>query len=250
MAEPVAVVPAAVDTTVERENAYQDVKFSGIRRAIAKTMHQSLSNMAQLTHYHSFDATELQKYRAKLKALGGDYAGITLGDMLLHAVSRTVKKYPDLNANMVEENVIRRFAHVNLGVAVNTDRGLMVPTLFNADELSLFEISAQVKTLAAMCHTGSLSPDLLKGGSFTVSNLGACNVEMFTPVINPPQTGILGVCAITERVRKGADGAIEIYPAMGISLTYDHRAIDGVPASQFMTELSRNLESFTALLAI
>jgi len=229
---------------------YEDVKFSGIRRSIAKTMFQSLQGMAQLTHHHSFDASGIQSYRKTLKALEGDYAGITLGDMILFAVSRTLLKYPDLNANIVEENAARRFRHVNLGVAVNTDRGLMVPTVFRADEKSLLEISREVKELAAMCRGGSINPDLLQGGSFTVSNLGAANVEMFTPVINPPQTGILGVCNIVQRPRSGRDGTIELYPAMGISLTYDHRAIDGAPASQFMTDLSRSLESFTALLAL
>ena len=237
------IAPAA------QEAEYEDVKFSGIRRAISKSMHQSLSSMAQLTHHHSFDATELQKYRAKLKAMGGDYAGITLGDMVLFAVSRTLSFCPDLNANMLDDNSIRRFKNVNLGVAVSTDRGLMVPTVFSADKKTLSEISAEVKELAGMCRSGSISPDLLKGGSFTVSNLGAYNVEVFTPVVNPPQTGILGVCTIVQRPRKSADGGIELYPAMGLSLTYDHRAVDGAPASAFVTELSKNLESFTALLA-
>ena len=225
------------------------MKFSGIRRAISKSMHQSLSTMAQLTHNTSFDATAILNYRKTLKAAGGDYAGITLGDIILYAVSRTVKNYPALNANMLDDTSIRRFNHVNLGVAVDTPRGLMVPTIFNADQMSLLEISQAVKALAAECRDGAINPDKLSGGSFTVSNLGNMGVESFTPVINPPQTGILGVCGTIDRVRKGADGAIEIYPAMGLSLTYDHRAVDGTPAAKFQKELCSNLENFTMLLA-
>ena len=240
---------AAVAAAVCDGPEYEDVKFSGIRRAISKSMSTSLHTMAQLTHNTSFDATAILNYRKMLKAAGGEYAGITLGDIILYAVSRTVKNYPDLNANMLDDNSIRKFNHVNLGVAVDTPRGLMVPTIFHADEMSLLEISKAVKELAAECREGNINPDKLSGGSFTVSNLGNMGVESFTPVINPPQTGILGVCGTIDRVRKGADGSIQIYPAMGLSLTYDHRAVDGTPAAKFQQELGKNLENFTTLLA-
>ena len=115
--------------------------------------------------------------------------------------------------------------------------------------MSLLEISKAVKELAAECRSGAISPDKLSGGSFTVSNLGNMGVESFTPVINPPQTGILGVCGTIDRVRKAADGSIDIYPAMGLSLTYDHRAVDGTPAAKFQKELGQNLENFTVLLS-
>ena len=239
----VAAAPAAPETE------YEDVKFSGIRRAISKSMTQSLSTMAQLTHTTSFDATAILNYRKALKAAGGEYAGITIGDIILYAVSRTLLNHPDLNANMLDDNSIRKFHHVNLGVAVDTPRGLMVPTIVHADEMSLLEISKAVKELAAECRDGAISPDKLSGASFTVSNLGNLGVESFTPVINPPQTGILGVCGTIERVRKAADGSIAIYPAMGLSLTYDHRAVDGTPAAKFQQELCKNLEAFITLLA-
>ena len=231
------------------ENEYEDVKFSGIRRAISKSMTTSLHTMAQLTHNTSFDATAILNYRKALKAAGGDYAGITIGDIVLYAVSRTLLNHPDLNANMLDDNSIRHFKHVNLGVAVDTPRGLMVPTIMAADTLSLLEISKAVKELAAECREGNINPDKLSGGSFTVSNLGNLGVESFTPVINPPQTGILGVCGTVDRVRKGKDGGIELYPAMGLSLTYDHRAVDGTPAAKFQKELCSNLENFVTLLA-
>lgn len=241
------VTPVAAPTVAEEE--YTDVKFSGIRRAISKSMHTSLSTMAQLTHNASFDATAILNYRKQLKAVGGECAGITLGDMVLFAVSRTLKNHPDLNAHMLDDSSIRLFNHVNLGVAVDTPRGLMVPTIPHADEMSLLEISQATKELAAACREGNISPDKLTGGSFTVSNLGSLGIESFTPVINPPQTGILGVCTTIDRVRKTADGSIEIYPAMVLSLTYDHRAVDGAPASRFLKELGENLANFTALLA-
>jgi len=245
---PVAAAPVAAPAAAA-EAEYKDVKFSGIRRAISKSMTTSLHTMAQLTHNTSFDATNILAYRKQLKAAGGDYAGITLGDIILYAVSRTLLNYPDLNANMLDDNSIRLFNHVNLGVAVDTPRGLMVPTIRHADEMSLLEISKAVKELAAECRSGAISPDKLSGGSFTVSNLGNMGVESFTPVINPPQTGILGVCGTIDRVRKGKDGGIELYPAMGLSLTYDHRAVDGTPAAKFQKELGANLENFTVLLA-
>lgn len=228
---------------------YEDVKLTNIRKVIAKSMHQSLSEMAQLTHTVSFDATCIMNYRKQLKLAAEklDVPNITLNDIMLYAVSRVLPRHPDLNAHYLGDS-IRRFRHVNLGLAVDTPRGLMVPTLFNADEKSLREISSEAKALIAACQEGSINPDLLQGGSFTVSNLGSLGIEHFTPVINPPQTGILGVCGIAERVRTGKDGGISVYPAMGLSLTYDHRALDGAPASRFLAELKTALESFTALL--
>ncbi|MBQ3079811.1 MAG: 2-oxo acid dehydrogenase subunit E2 [Clostridia bacterium] len=240
--------PAAAPAKAAPAPEFEDVKFSGIRKVIAKSMMNSLQSMAQLTNHHSFDATSIQAFRKELKAAGGEVGGITLGDMVLYAVSRTLLNWKDLNANVIGDDTIRYFKHVNLGVAVDTPRGLMVPTIFNADEKSLLEISKEVKSLAEAARSGAISPDLLSGGSFTVSNLGATGVEMFTPVINPPQTAILGVCGITQRVRE-ANGQLSVYPAMGLSLTYDHRVVDGSPASKFVSELCKNLEKFTLLLA-
>ena len=251
MENPVAAAAQAQASVAQAapEAEYEDIKFSGIRRAISKSMSTSLSTMAQLTHTTSFDASCILAYRKTLKASEGESAGITLGDIVLFAVSRTLANHPDLNAHMLDDTSIRRFKHVNLGVAVDTPRGLMVPTIFNADTKSLLEISREVKELAAACREGNISPDKLSGGTFTVSNLGNLGVESFTPVINPPQTGILGVCTSVDRVRKGKNGEIELYPAMTLSLTYDHRAVDGTPAARFQKELSKNLENFTVMLA-
>ena len=240
--------PAAAASAAPVEVEYEDVPFTGIRKVIAKSMTASLQSMAQLTQHFSFNASAIQGYRKLVKGIE-EYSGITLGDIVLYAVSRTLLDHPDLNANMVDESTLRRFKHVNLGVAVDTPRGLMVPTIFNADQKSLLEISKEVKSLAEQARSGAISPDLLSGGTFTVTNLGSTGVEMFTPVINPPQTGILGVCGITQRVKTGKDGELAVYPAMGLSLSFDHRAVDGAPAARFMQALCKNLEQFTALLA-
>lgn len=249
MAEGAPAQAAAPAAAVAAGPEYEDVKFSGIRRAISKSMHNSLTSMAQLTHNFSFDASAILAYRKMLKESGGECAGITIGDLILYAVSRVLPGWPDLNAHMLDDVSIRKFNHVNLGVAVDTPRGLIVPTIMHADEKSLLEISNELKVLAAEARDGAISPDKLTGASFTVSNLGGFGVESFTPVINPPQTGILGVCTTVQRPRKGADGSIQLYPAMALSLTYDHRAIDGAPASRFVQELCKQLEHFTVLLA-
>ena len=243
-----APAPAAAEVPAA-ETEYEDIKFSGIRRAISKSMFNSLQSMAQLTHNFSFDAGPILAYRKMLKATEGDTAGITVGDIILYAVAHTLLECPDLNAHMLDGTSIRRFKHVNLGVAVDTPRGLMVPTIFHADEKSLLEISKELKGLAAECRTGAINPDKLTGATFTVSNLGSFGVESFSPVINPPQTGIIGVCTTQNRPRIGKDGQITLYPAMTLSLTYDHRAIDGAPASRYMQNLCKALENFTALLA-
>ena len=124
----------------------------------------------------------------------------------------------------------------------------MVPTLFGADSMSLNEISVKSKELAKACQAGTISPDLLTNGSFTVTNLGSMGIESFTPVINPPQTGILGVDTITTGVKE-AGGTLVPYKKMGLSLTFDHRAVDGAPAARFLQELTSVLENFSILLA-
>ena len=236
--------PAAAE-----ETAFEDVKFGPVRKATAKSMTKSLSTMAQLTQQYSFDASQIQAYRAMLKPMDAPMGKISLNDMVMFAVAKTIKSCPDLNANMVEDNVIRHFSHVNLGFACDTPRGLLVPTIFHADEMSLLELSMEAKRLAAAARDGSLSPDEMTGATFTVTNIGSFGCEAFTPVVNPPQIGILGVCNIQTKIKSAKDGVIETYPAMGLSLTFDHRVIDGAPAARYMSELCKSLENFMTLLA-
>ena len=234
------------------EAAFTDEPLTNMRKVIAKAMMQSLSSIAQLTHTLTFDCTQLQSLRKLYKEKGeaAGLSGVSLGDMVMFALSRTLMQpeHRALNANLIDGTTMRYFHGVNLGFACDTERGLMVPVINGADRMSLKEISEAVKSLAKAARAGTINPDLLRGGSFTVSNLGALGIESFTPIINPPQTGILGVDAIVQRVRE-LNGKIEVYPAMGLSLTYDHRAIDGMPASKFLADLKFNLENFLMLLA-
>ena len=240
--------PAEVAETPATEADYVDEKLPNIRRVIAKAMHTSLSTMAQLTLNTSFDATKLLALREQLKANAEKfgYGNITLNDMILFAVSRVILNHRSLNANYLDDTM-RFFNTVNLGIAVDTDRGLLVPTLMHAEKLSLNELSAQAKALIGEAQKGTIAPDKLKNGSFTVTNLGSLGIESFTPVINPPQTGILGVDTITRRIKE-VNGQDVTYPAMGLSLTFDHRALDGAPAAKFLKELVFALENFDMLL--
>ena len=245
---PAAAPAAAVAESAAALPAYEDVKLSNVRKVIAKSMHASLSNMAQLTLNSSFDATKLMALRASLKA-GAEKMGlanVTLNDMVLFAVSRVILNHKDLNAHYLDD-VIRYFNTVNIGVAVDTNRGLLVPTVFGAEKLSLNELSKAAKAVITDAQSGNINPDKLQGGTFTVTNLGSLGVESFTPVINPPQTGILGVGTITKRIKEvGCEDVT--YPAMGLSLTFDHRALDGAPAAKFLKDLCFALENFDLLL--
>lgn len=237
----------AGDSAAQPES--RDEPLTNIRKRIAAAMHASLQSMAQLTHTVTYDATQVLALRALAKggkAYGMD--GVTIGDIIAFAVTRTLTQpeHAALNAHFLGDS-IRYFRDVQLGIAVDTPRGLMVPTLRDANRKTLLEISKEIKALAAACQSGAIDPDLLSGGSFTVSNLGAFEIEHFTPVINPPQTGILGVNTLQQRVRE-RDGQMEVYPVMSLSLTYDHRALDGAPASRFLRDLKRNLENIQLLM--
>lgn len=241
---------AAQIAAVTPEEEFTVVKNSGIRKVIAQNMHDSLANMAQLSMTAYFDCKELFAYREKVKAMGEKlgYPNISINDMILFAASRVVLGYPLFNAHFSDKETTL-FHHVHLGVATNTDRGLMVPTLKYADLKSLCEISAEAKELSKACRDNTISPDQLSGGTLTVTNLGNNGISTFTPVINPPQTAIIGVCSPEWRVRPGKNGEMEMYRAMGISLTFDHRAVDGAPAAEFLHNLCERLENFSLLLA-
>ena len=252
-AEPAAAAAAApVELGKPVDDSYTE-PMTNMRKVIARTMMTSLSTMAQLTHTISFDCTEIQALRKNFKE-NGEALGmnkITLNDIVMYAVARTLADpaHKALNANLIDDGkTMKYFRGVHLGMACDTERGLMVPTIFNADKMSLKEISDTAKKLAAECRDGKINPDYLTGASFTVSNVGSMGIESFTPVINPPQTGILGVCTFTTRV-KIVNGEMKPYQAMTLSLTYDHRALDGTPASKFLKDLTYNLEHFTLLLA-
>jgi len=232
----------------EGRGSYSDHPLSNMRKIIAGAMHRSLQNSAQLTHHLSANATGMLQLRrqVKVKQDGGYPYNITLNDMVCYAVVQSLLLHRGANAHLVGES-IRMFDQVNLGLAVDTDRGLMVPTLVNADRFSLPELSVQLKEIADRSKKGSISPDLIipEAATFTVTNLGNYGVEMFTPVINLPQVGILGVNTIIQRPATLADGTFGFQPFMGLSLTYDHRALDGGPATLFLAEIKKQVEQLS-----
>ena len=223
---------------------YDEEVPSQIRKKIATAMFNSLAEMAQLTHHHSCDASKILALRKTLKAKENlQLQGISLNDIIMYCVIQVLLKHNYFNATFVD-GIIRKYHHVNLGMAVDTPRGLIVPTIFEADLLSLSQLSNKAKELADLARSGAINPDLLTGGSFTVSNLGQFGVEIFTPIINPPQTAILGVCNINTRLKESAEGSVA-YPALGLSLTYDHRVIDGGQAAVFMQGLVNYISDFS-----
>ena len=226
---------------------YEDRKLSNIRKLIARSMHASLQNSAQLTHHLGADARRILELRKKAKAAleeGKLTVNITLNDMVCFAVIKALKKFPGVNTHFMGDSV-RYFRKVHLGLAVDTERGLMVPVVRNADDLSLSGLATQFKEMAAACRNGSINPDILspEAGTFTVSNLGNYGVEMFTPVINLPQSAILGVNTIVPRPKDLGDGVYAFVPFIGLSLTYDHRSLDGGEATRFLKQIATEIET-------
>ncbi len=250
---PKKVEVAEVKETAKVEKAdvdfksYKDEKMPNIRKVIAKGMVNSLSTMAQLTMNISFDCTNVMELRKFFKANEEKLKlpGITINHIIIFALSRVLKNHKDLNAHLINGDTMRYFDHVNMGIATDTPRGLLVPTLFGADTMTLSEIAIKSKSLSSEAVKGGINPELLSGGTFTVSNVGTMGIESFTPVINPPQTGILGVNTLETRVKLGKNGEMIPYTAMNLSLTFDHRALDGAPAGRFLKELKDYLENFS-----
>lgn len=244
-AEPV-MHPSAISSS---QIDFELKPLSNMRRLIAQSMQRSLQTAAQLTHHTSADARSLLSNRKRLKSAfeKGDITdNITLNDMVCYAVVKALRQFPAVNSHFTGD-AIRQFKKVHLGLAVDTDRGLMVPVLKQADNYSLTGIANELKQLALQCRKGNISPDLLQpeAASFTITNLGSYGIEMFTPVLNLPQSAILGVCSIITRPKDLGDGTIAFIPHIGLSLTYDHRALDGGEASRFLSAVVREIEQFT-----
>jgi pyruvate dehydrogenase E2 component (dihydrolipoamide acetyltransferase) len=227
---------------------FTEQPLSNVRRIIARTMHASLQNSAQLTHHMSADVRGLLDARRKIKeglVKGTGKYDITLNDMICWCVIKALCKFPEANSHFLDDR-IKTFNRVHLGVAVDTQRGLMVPSVKNADSMDLEKLSIELKVVAEACKKGNINPELIQStsASFTVSNLGNYGVEMFTPVINLPQVAILGVCTIINRPADIGNGIFGFIPYIGLSLTYDHRAIDGGPATLFLKEIKNQIEKF------
>lgn len=240
-AEPSAPAPQAVAVPAA---AVTEIKISNIRKIIAKRLHESLAGLAQYTLNAEADVSGLLALRKRIKAQGEalGLANVNIGDMVMFAVVRALAKHPEVNAEF-DGTVIRQYASVNLGFACDTPRGLMVPVVHGAQTKTLAQLAGRSKELAKQAAAGSISPDLLQGGTFTVSNLGAFGITTFTPVINAPQVAILGVgTTVLRPVRVGE--AVEYHDMMQLSLTLDHRVVDGAPGARFLQTLTALLENF------
>lgn len=247
---PVVPSPSVPQAGQRIEEEVQTIPVRGVRKIIAERMLSSMQTTAQLTLNASADARALLDYRKRLKntseALG--LQNVTINHLILFAVSRTLVHHPQLNALFVGDT-ISQSRHVHLGFAVDTPRGLLAPVIRNADRLSLKQIAEEADRLAEAATDGTVSPDALQGGTFTVTNLGSLGIESFTPILNPPQVGILGVGNINLKPLE-ISGKIEFIPHMGLSLTVNHQVVDGAPAARFLQALSENLSQLEVLLAL
>ena len=223
-AAPVAAAPAI-----------QVIPIAGLRKAVAQRMHSSLQTMAQVSLATETDVTDLVRAREARRA----QLDVSYTDLIIRAVALTLKEHPRLNATATAEE-IRLHSEVHIGLAVALDDGLIAPVLRHADRMGVAEIAAEARRLAERARAGALTADDLVGGTFTVTNLGAFEIDAFTPIINPPQVAILGVGRILEKPALH-QGAITARSLLTLSLTFDHRVVDGAPAAAFLQALSRRV---------
>jgi pyruvate dehydrogenase E2 component (dihydrolipoamide acetyltransferase) len=211
-----------------------------IRQIIARRMRESLASSAQYTLHSSADATGLLALRARIKAAGPGAPDVNINDLVMFCAVQALLEMPALNAELIDGKIHRR-AEINLGFACDTDRGLLVPVVRGCERLSVTELAARVRELTRQALAGSIHPDDLTGGTFTVTNLGSLGIESFTPILNVPQVAILGVnCIQPKLVRK--NGRVEIADYIGLSLTCDHQVIDGAPGARFLNVLRGKIE--------
>ena len=219
--------------------AREEVKpMSGMRKAIAKNMLASVQTSPTVTFNLGIDMTEMKRCREQLKARE---IKVSYTDLLVKFVAKALTEFPLLNCS-VEDNKIIYKHYVNMGVAVALDNGLVVPNIADADKKSLTEISAELKELAKLAREGKLPPEKLRGGTFTITNLGMYGIESFTPIINQPEVAILGVNTMEDKVVV-RNGEMVIRPIMNLSLTADHRVVDGSVAAQFLQRVKSLMEN-------
>lgn len=250
---------SATETSVNNETAAQETvtttmtapggyypetreKMSGIRKAIAKAMVNSKHTAPHVTLMDEVDVTDLVAHRKKFKATAQE-KGIKLTYLpyVVKALVSAIREYPDLNSSIDDEaqEIIRKH-YYNIGIAADTERGLLVPVVKDADRKSIFSISNEINELATKARDGKLAPDEMKGGSCTISNIGSAGGQWFTPVINYPEVAILGIGRIAEKpvVR---NGEIVVAPVLALSLSFDHRMIDGATAQNALNHIKRLL---------
>ncbi len=242
-AEPAAQKPAAAVQVPEGEFPETREKMSGIRKAIAKAMVNSKHTAPHVTLMDEVDVTNLVAHRKQFKQVAADQGiKLTYLPYVVKALTSALKKYPVLNTSIDDDNtdeVIQKH-YYNIGIAADTDKGLLVPVVKNADRKAVFEISNEINELATKARDGKLAPAEMKGASCTITNIGSAGGQWFTPVINHPEVAILGIGRIAEKavVR---DGEIVAAPVLALSLSFDHRMIDGATAQNALNHIKRLL---------
>ncbi len=214
------------------------IPLTGIRKTAAERVAVSAREAPHSTITMEVDMTNAAQLREKLK--------VSYTDILVKAVAKALTEHPIMNSTL-DEDEIRIFAAVNIGVAVATDKGLIVPVIPNADKKPIEEITPMLEKLVDKAKRGTLSKEELTGGTFTITNLGMYGVDVFTPIINPPETAILGVGRVAERPTV-SKGEIVAKPVMKLSLSFDHRVVDGAPAARFLQTMKAILEDASSLL--
>lgn len=249
-AEPAAAAqPAPLPAQPAGPRAGQVIPLTGMRGAIARSMHASLQEMAQLTHGYEAEVSDLLALRDKLKV---EWAGTglrvpTINDFVVRAAAHALLEHPILNAT-IRDGAIHLLEEVHVGVAVAVPDGLVVPVVRDADRRPLVSIAEETRALAAAARDGRLTLPQMEGATFVVSSLGSYGVDFFTPVVNPGNTGILGVGRVRDGVRWEGDVPHRT-SVLTLSLSFDHRAVDGAPAAEFLRTLSDLLARPLLLLA-
>jgi 2-oxoglutarate dehydrogenase E2 component (dihydrolipoamide succinyltransferase) len=242
-AAPAVKLPAAVGSRNE-----QRVPMTRLRARIAERLLQAQSTAAMLTTFNEVDLTEVNAIRARYKEKFEKSHGVKLGfsSFFIKAAIEALRKFPAVNAS-IDGNDIVYHEYYDIGVAVSTERGLMVPVIRNAEALSYADIEKAVGSYATKARDGSITLDELTGGTFTITNGGVFGSLMSTPILNPPQVAILGMHKIQERPMV-VNGEIKIRPMMYLALTYDHRIVDGRESVQFLVAIKEALEDPARLL--
>ncbi len=230
-----ASAPAAA--AGELLSVVQEIPIAGVRKVIFKNMHLSLATQAQLTLHTEASAVAMMRLRSRLNAAG---AKVSYNAVLVKVIAQALKQHPLVNAS-VEGEVIKVWRQVHVGVAMDLGRGLIVPKVRNAEGKSIREISADIDRLVEAAKAGSLALDDLTLGTFTLTNLGAWDIDDFTPIVNHPESAILGAGRIVEKP-VARDGQVVIEPRMALSLSFDHRIIDGAPGAAFLKTIKDMIE--------
>jgi len=232
-----ATVPAPAAAAGELLSAVQEIPIAGVRRVIFKNMHLSLATQAQLTLHTEAAADAIIRLRSRMNAAG---AKVSYNAVLVKVIAQALKQHPLVNAS-VEGEDIKVWRQVHVGVAMDLGKGLIVPKVRNADARSLREISADIDRLVEAARAGSLALDDLTLGTFTLTNLGAWDIDDFTPIVNHPESAILGAGRIVEKP-VARNGQVAIEPRLALSLSFDHRIIDGASGAAFLKTIKELIE--------